>query len=346
MEQSRYRDKAYLVTYELTTDIFDAYNIKVDDILPIRSVYIIYTDVGVKILKKVDYSLEELDFINSVVRHIANNGYSYVVSFMETVDGNYYIKREDGLYAVLNLVEGREADFQNPLDISLVAKALCRLHKSTHGIKHVIDRRNNLYKWIPTFKKRAEELLKFKEIAELHEIKSDFDSLFLKYVDMYHEGAVKSGELLKASGYERLCAEAVEVQNVCHHDLAYHNILIDDESNVYFVDFDYCIQDIRVHDIANLIVKSIKHCNWDSEKAWSIIQNYSAIDKLGLDELEVLYAFLTFPQDFYEISRQYYMKTKNWDEEDFLSRLEKKSAYYDDRKNFLENFQSIIKKGA
>ncbi|HBM79652.1 MAG TPA: CotS family spore coat protein, partial [Clostridiaceae bacterium] len=49
-----------------------------------------------------------------------------------------------------------------------------------------------------------------------------------------------------------------------------------------------------------------------------------------------------FPQDFYDISRCYYMKTKNWDEYDFLSRLETKAGYYDDRKTFFNNFKQGI----
>lgn len=346
MDQSRYRDKAYLVTYELTTDIFDSYNIKVDDIVPIRSVYILYTDMGVKILKKISYSIDELEFVNAAVNHIINNGYDYVVNFMETANGDYYIKRQDGLYVMLNLVEGREADFQNPLDVAMVSRSLCRMHKSTTNIQDVIEKRNNLYKWISSFKKRAVELLKFKEISELHEIKSDFDKLYLEYVDTYYNQAVKSVEFLKDSSYEKLCDEVSKSKNICHHDLAYHNILIDNDNNVYFVDFDYCIVDLRIHDIGNLIAKSIKYCNWDFEKAESIIENYCSIDELKKEELNVLYGFLTFPQDFYEISRQYYMKTKNWDEEDFLSRLEKKAGYCSDRNAFLDGLKSMVKMGA
>lgn len=345
MDQSRYRDKAYLVTYELTVDIFEEYDIKVDDILPIRSVYMLYTDKGVKILKKVNYSMNELEFINNTVNHIINNGYKYVVQFMNTVSGDHYIEREDGLYVALNLVEGREADYQNPLDVSMVSKALSRLHKSTRGMEGVIDSRDNLYRWIPKFKKRGEELLKFKEISELHEIKSDFDKLFLKYVDGYHEQALKAIDLLESSSYEKLCDEVKESKNICHHDLAYHNILIDKDNNVNFVDFDYCILDLKIHDIGNLMAKSIKYCNWDIEKAESILESYSSVELLRKEELEVLYAFLMFPQDFYEISRQYYMKTKNWDEEDFLSRLERKAGYWADRKLFLESFKDIVKMG-
>jgi CotS family spore coat protein len=341
MDLSRYRDKAYLITYELTTDIFDAFDLKVDDIVPIRSVYMLYTDKGIKILKKVSYGPGELEFINSVINHVRGKGYDHIVSFMNTADGRYFIDRYDGIYVVLNLVEGREADYKNPIDVALVSKALCSFHKSTSGMGNIIDKRNNLYKWIPLFCKKCSDLLKFKEVAELHEIKSDFDSIYLEYVDLYYSEARRAVELLESSDYARLCDKAEREKNICHHDLAYHNIIIDSENNVFFVDFDYIIQDLRIHDIANFMVKAIKYCNWDADKARSIIENYSSMDELKGDELKVLYGFLTFPQDFYEISRCYYMKSKNWDEEDFLSKLKVKAGYYEDRKVFLDAFYDI-----
>lgn len=346
MEQSRYRDKSYLVTYELTTDIFEGFGLKVDDIMPIRSVYMLYTDKGIKVLKKLIYGIDDLMFINNMMDYVMHNGFENVVPFLKACDGNYYIEKDDGIYVVIDLIEGREADYQNPIDLSMVSKALCRFHNASRGIKDVPRHRNNLYTWVPSFEKRAEELLKFKEVADLHEIKTGFDKLFLDYAERYYEDAVKSIKLLKSSDYYKLCDTVNETKNICHHDLAYHNTIIDINSNVYFVDFDYCILDLRIHDIANLLVKSIKNCGWDVEKASGIIRDYSFIDALDDSELDVLYDFLIFPQEFYEISRSYYMRTKKWDEDEFQSKLENKVSYFSDRENFMKEFKNICcKKG-
>lgn len=344
MDQSRYRDKSYLVTYELTTDIFEAFDLRIDDIVPIRSVYMIYTDKGVKVLKKINYGIEDLMFINKTVEHIISNGYPYVVPFMRTIDGQFYLKRDDGIYVVLNLVDGREADYQNPIDLNMAAKALCRLHIASRGMGSVPVQRDNLYSWIPSFEKKAADLMKFKEIAEFHEIKSGFDRLYLDYMDIFYKDALESIRLLKASNYYKLCDYTAEERGICHHDLAYHNLIIDRDNNVHFLDFDFCILDLRVHDLANLIVKSIKNCNWDMEKARGVVENYCSIERLNSDEVEVLYDFLVFPQDFYDISKCYYMKTKKWDEDDFLSRLETRVGYYKDRRTFLKGFREVCGK--
>lgn len=337
LDLSRYRDKAYLITYELTTDIFDAFGVQVDEIVPVRSVYIIDTNMGIKVLKKINYSLSELEFINSVINYISENGYPYAVPFMKTVDGGYYLKRDKDIYVMLDTVNGREADFQSPDDMAVASRTLCKFHKATEGFYNVIEKRNNLFLMIPKFIRHAEDIQRFKEIAEFHEIKTDFDELFLKYAECHYIEAEKAIELLQGSAYEKLCSQTLEKGNICHHDLDSHNIIIDG-GNAYFADFDNCMMDIRIHDLSNLITKSIKQFNWEFDMADCIISNYCAAGELSREEMEVMYGLLTFPQDFYEISRQYYMKTKKWDEDEFFLRLQRKSGYFEQRKLFLEKF--------
>lgn len=335
---SKYRDKSYLVTYELTTDIFDAFGVKVDEIVPVRSVYIIDTDMGTKVLKKINYSFEELQFVNSVINYINKNGFSYAVPFAKTTDGSYYLKRDEGIYVMLDTIAGREVDFQNPGDMDIISKALCKFHKATEGFNTALEGRNNLFLLLPRFIKQSEDMQRFRGIAEFHEIKTDFDELFLKFSGCHHNQADRAVQLLKESDYEKLCYETLEKGNICHHDLASHNIVINDGGSVYFADFDSCMLDLRVHDLINLITKSIRDFNWDFDMADRIISGYCSVDELRKEEIEVMYGMLTFPQDFYEISRQYYMKTKRWDEEEFLLRLQRKSGYYEQRESFLKRF--------
>ncbi len=62
---------------------------------------------------------------------------------------------------------------------------------------------------------------------------------------------------MKQSEYYNLCKEKEKIV-FCHHDLAHHNILINKEE-VYFLDFDYAVIDLKVHDICNFINKAIKN---------------------------------------------------------------------------------------
>jgi hypothetical protein len=59
---------------------------------------------------------------------------------------------------------------------------------------------------------------------------------------------------------------------------------------------------------------------------------------LDRKELEVLHALLTFPQDFYSISRDYYTRRKEWEEEVFVDRFKRKLEFKEDREDFLAEF--------
>jgi CotS family spore coat protein len=146
--------------------------------------------------------------------------------------------------------------------------------------------------------------------------------------------------MLEKSCYYKLCSEEDKIV-VCHHDLAYHNILINGEM-AYFIDFDYAVIDLKVHDLCNFINKVVKNFAFDIDKATSIVENYCNKNTLSKRELEVLNGMLAFPEDFYGISRDYYTKRKDWDEEVFLDRLKRKAGYKEDREEFLVKFEQFI----
>ncbi|WDC85016.1 hypothetical protein PL321_05645 [Caloramator sp. mosi_1] len=52
---------------------------------------------------------------------------------------------QGGIYVVLDLIEGRECIYENPVDLIGASRALARLHSASEGIR-VKEIRNNLYK--------------------------------------------------------------------------------------------------------------------------------------------------------------------------------------------------------
>ncbi|MBZ4663961.1 MAG: CotS family spore coat protein [Caloramator sp.] len=333
----KFRDKVYLSTYMLDTELFDRYNFLVEDAVPIRSVFILKTNEGLKILKKIDYNLEELEYIYEALNHIRRI-YPYVINFKQSIEGKPYVEYQGGIYVVLDLIEGRECIYENPVDLIGASKALAKLHSASEGIK-VKDIRNNLYKMEANIIKKIKELNMCRDFAKLHLNKSAFDKLFLEYADYYIDEAKQALNKLQDSEYRRLCRERYVL---CHHDLAHHNIIVDNEDNYYFVDFDYAVVDLPYHDLCNLITKAIKHNMWNIDMADTVLQGYRSINNLKKDELEVLYAYLLFPQDFYDITISYYMKTRGWEEDEFFEKLKRKAEYKDDRERFLKDFKELI----
>jgi CotS family spore coat protein len=331
----RYRDKVYLSTYFLDTELFDQYDFLVEDATPIRTVYILKTDQGMKILKKVDYSVEELMFLYQSLNKIRKS-YPYVVNFKETLMGKPYVEYMGGVYVVLDIIEGRECIYENPIDLMKTATALAKFHSAGENIEIFTCRRNQLGRMQEKFKDREKDLEKYKEIANLHIYKSEFDSLYLDFVDYYIECIRKARIQLENSPYREIC---MVTHTLCHHDLAHHNILIGNDDNVYFIDFDYALIDLPYHDLANMMTKAIKHNGWNIDIADSIMEAYCSERVLSKEEISVLYGYLLFPLDFYDISTSYYMRTRNWDEEEFVDKLRRKGEYREEREAFLKEFK-------
>ncbi|MCB2341899.1 CotS family spore coat protein [Clostridium estertheticum] len=343
----RYKDKAYLSKYDLDVNLFSKFDLVVYDVIPVRKVFILDTNKGNKVLKKVNYSIELLEFINYGIEYIRNNNFDRIIQFEKTKSELIYVPWKNDIYCIMNLVEGRECEYSNPVDVNLASRAIAELHKASQGLMHkekferLLAKNEQRYlggKIIQNYKNKLDELMFFKSIATLNENKNEFDDIFLEHVKYYAENIKESIDIIKESNYYELCAEKEKIV-FCHHDLAHHNILIN-KGEVYFLDFDYAIVDLRVHDVCNFINKVIKNFCYDKDKCSSILQEYTEVNPLDDRELKVLYGMLSFPEDFYSISKDYYTRKKQWSEEVFLNRLKKKVEYKEDREKFLEDFKN------
>ncbi|HBC97602.1 MAG TPA: CotS family spore coat protein [Clostridium sp.] len=337
----RYGDKKYLAKYDLCMDFFDKFDLKINDIIPVRNVYMISTDKGEKILKKVEYTLDELKFIYEVLDYVRSK-FPRVINFVKNKSGHIYTIWKGDMYCIMDMVNGKECNFSNPVDLDIASKGLAEYHLASEGFKSSMNNKYNNGRLIDVFKRRVQEMEFFRSIADIHEKKTEFDKIFIYNSRHYIREIEKSEKLLEKSCYYKLCSEEDKIA-VCHHDLAYHNILIND-NKAYFVDFDYAIIDLKVHDLCNFINKVVKNFAFDIEKTRLIINSYCTENTLSDRELEVLYAMLNFPNDFYTISKDYYTKRKNWEEEVFLDRLKRKIRYREERKEFLEEFKDTILK--
>ncbi|NFT83405.1 CotS family spore coat protein, partial [Clostridium botulinum] len=70
MNRIRYSERKSLCDYDLSFEFFNELGININDISPVRNVFIIYTDNGNKIIKKVDCKEKKLTLINESQNNI------------------------------------------------------------------------------------------------------------------------------------------------------------------------------------------------------------------------------------------------------------------------------------
>lgn len=343
MNKFRYVDKDILCKYDLSEEFFNKLSFEIEDIIPLRKVFVLLTSEGKKILKLTDSSDNRIRFINEALKYVSEN-YDDILSYYEDEHGNVTYKSGENNYVILNMIEGREATFSNPVEVELCTKAVANMHRASRGIFHRLNTdivKGNLGEYLPNeYNKAKEDLLSIKEYILRFRHKLEFDNLFLENVDKYVNEIQKSIELLAMCNYNSLL-EDFSKRVLCHNDLANHNFIVDGDK-VKIIDFDYCKIDTRAIDIANFAMKVIKNSYYDMDTFKTILKSYNSLDNLTKDEVKLIYAILSFPRDFVTISRDYYYKQKKWEYEVFLNRMKNKINNEVYREEFVKKFISEL----
>lgn len=347
MNKLRYPEKETLCSYDLSEDFFKAINLKITDVTPLRKVFILQTEEGRKILKNIDYSIERLEFINECINAVRNK-VPNVMKLRNFDNGKCYFLWKDKVYVIMDLIEGREVTFTNPLEVKMCGRLIASIHKeSTNFIEDISkalnrDLKNLMEKsLVERFEDALLDIKNIKRMVSSYRYKKEFDKIFLENVDEHIVEMEKALELISFSGYSTF-REDINRLSICHNDLAEHNFIIKDEK-VNLIDFDYCTIDLRIVDLADFILKGIKNVAFDIEKAIEAIESYNEVYPLSKEEYKMLYISLLFPRDFYSLVRDYYHRQKSWEEEVFVNRFKNKLENEDFRRDFLENYREIFK---
>lgn len=325
MNKIKYSEKNYLCEYDLSLEFFNKLGITINDVTPLRKVFILSTDNGRKILKKVNYDIQRINFISDSLEYVKKN-YNNVISYNILKNKKNYLEWNNDLYVVMDILDGREASFTNPIEINLCAKNIALMHNASQGIRQYL---NNKYATdvldtsiIDKYTLAYDNLNKIKNMISEYDYKNEFDELFMDNVDKYLNEINIIIESLKKSDYLYLRTLNDKI-TVCHNDLAYHNFLIKNQ-DISIIDFDFMTIDLRINDLADFVLKAIKNAAFDMDKMIMVIDSYEEIASLDVKEKKIMSYILRFPRDFYTISMDYYYKKKKWDYEVFLNRLKGK----------------------
>jgi CotS family spore coat protein len=182
------------------------------------------------------------------------------------------------------------------------------------------------------------ELDYFRRQAITEKDTSAFSRLYLRYFEPFYRQAVQSYERLLNSSYQFIAYEAFQKKTVCHHDFSCRNLLRVSDRQLCLVDFDYAIRDIRIHDLINLVIRNLRHNEWNIEVCNRILYEYHQRSRLSADEIEVMHTLLTWPQDFWQVGLQYYVEQLPWPAKRFLHKLEHRIEARFMREKFLNQF--------
>lgn len=346
MNKYRYPEKKFLLKYDLSDDFFKKINVKAKDIIPLRKVFVLNTQSGKKVLKRLDYDEDRIVFVNTCIKNLRTIDKN-IIKLNEFSDGKDYIYWKNNYYVLMDLLPEREVTFSNPIEFNMCGKALANLHLSSSKVLNNIAKDLNKEvedlldeDLISKMNKRIIDIYEIKKWVERYKYRNEFDSIFLSIVDEYIAEMKLAMELLKRTNYLEMRNNLSNVV-VCHNDLAERNFLISND-DIYIIDFDYCSVDLKVIDIADLLLKGIKESAFDIDKSKEVLKEYSGIFNISKDEYSLLYILMLFPRDIFSIIKSYYHNEKQWDYDVFLDRFKSKLLNEGARRDFLQEFKKSL----
>lgn len=328
---------------ELSNILKNNYNLAAENIEKIKNVYKIQTRENEYCLKVIKYEYEHFMFIIGAIKHLQNNGFDRIPEILTTINGKNYICM-DGKYAYLTKwINARLCNYDNPLDLMTAATKLAELHKKSQGFEVLSNTKPRVgwFKWIENFKVRENEILDFKKRIDSKKHMNDFDYLYYKVMEEEVQKFDQAIEHLEKSKYMHEMGLEIEKKGFCHHDYAHHNILIEQDGSVNIIDFDYCMLDTHLHDLGSLMIRTMKNGKWDLDKALFILNSYNEIYKLEKDDIEIMSAFMEFPQEYWQIGIQYYWEEQPWEQSFFVKKLQKYIDDREEREEFISGFRKI-----
>jgi CotS family spore coat protein len=319
------------------------YGLEIDSIERIKNAYKILSHGKAYCLKLVKYNYGHSLFIISAMQYLTERGFDKIPQIIKTQNGKDYISVGNCYAYLTEWIVSRQCNFDNPLDISMASSKLAELHKKSEGftITTEMEPRVGWFKWVETFNTRGDEILDFKHRIKNKASKSEFDCIYLENVENEENRARVSAQDLINSEYFNKMSIEVTKNGFCHHDFAHHNVLIQDDGSVNVIDFDYCILDTHLHDLASLLIRRMKNGKWDLSCANYVLQAYNSCYKLVQSDTPVMAALMEFPQDFWQIGIQYYWEKQKWGEDFFINKLNKIIEDRDERQEFIENFKLV-----
>lgn len=326
MNKYRYVEREILCDYDLGEELFEKLDLKVNDIIPLRKVFLLITDKGKKILKRCELPTDKIKFIDEALNFIYLKDKN-IIKYCKNKRDEVITLWNGKNYTLIDLIDGREAVFTNPVEIMWCSKSVAKLHKASIGIEKHLKELNIgcIYgsDLIDEYTKDISDIEEIERLVSKFKYRNEFDRLFLENIEKVKRQMDEAINLLMKSSY-RIMKKDKSLNYLCHNDLAHHNFIIDNEE-VNIIDFDYCNLDLRIKDIYIFINKVIKNLAYDKNYIENILKDYeNEGNTITIQEKEVLKGLIAYPDDFVKIVKSYYFKEKSWEEEVFIGRFKNK----------------------
>jgi len=314
---------------------------------PYKDVHRVEAAEGSFCLKEIDRRSNRALALEGVLAHLEAKGFTKTARAHGTKDGRLISQAVGGRNFILtDWLVGRKPSFRtSDDDIAAAAVTLAEFHQASKGYTPPPGGklRNRLNKWPIRFSSRLRQLVDLREQLEHKPLLDNFDRIFVEYYPWIRERAEDGCCILAESEYDSLVKAAREARSFCHGDVAERNFVVTLQDGCCLIDLDLVRRDIRIADIYKLLRDVLKKRSWKFPSAKLVLDSYSSVVPLGVEELTVLYAMLAYPHKIIHLILRYYVKrggkSSSWPARKFITKLQSLGEQQPVVDQFLQDFR-------
>ena len=281
-----------------------------------RAVYKVCYKGNCYCLKKVYFNEANLLFVYSALEWLWQNGIK-TPKLLNSLKGEKYVKYNNMFFILTIWIDGVKCDFDNIDHLLTSSRQLAGIHSCTKTftpIKGSEDRRGFDDYYISISKHFDQLLSNYNLATEIEDafstefINNFEDNLSLAKYSLTISSNIKNNELSKS---------------LCHGDYVNKNIIIDFEKSIWVIDLDKCKLDYSARDLSYLLRRLLRRETtlFDVDLTLSILREYNEIRPFTHSDIRYIISYISFPQRFWKISRDYYKNMRKCNKYSFLTLL-------------------------
>ncbi|MBE6062786.1 MAG: CotS family spore coat protein [Clostridium butyricum] len=288
-------------------------------------------------LKKVYYSKEDLLYVYSACEWLYRNNIR-VPKLLPTIDNSRFVKYNDMLFILSPWVDGIRCNFDDLNHVIISIKKLSEIHSKTRSFIPILgsSSRKGFDNYYISTLKHFEDLLKASNFA-------------FKYRDKFSRQFISNFESsLKLAQISLDFASKIDTDklscSLCHGDYVNKNLIFPEDLSPWIIDFDKCKMDYSMKDLGYFMRRLLKRENtrWDVSLAILILKTYNNTSPLTDSDIYYILSYISFPQKYWKVSRDYYKNIHKCNKSAFLTLLNNSISKTDNQYEFAINLLNQI----
>jgi len=311
--------------YDDIYPLFQEYDMyaQIIDVVKEPNVYKAITPYGSFVCKRTAAPKGRLSFVAGVLRHLQHRGWNGAVPFIYSKYDEPYISGDQYNYYLTAWQPGMPMDGQFAAWAQGTVVRLAELHHLTQNYR--FDDPRQVEPLVDSLLARWEhwlsQLERYKAEAADRAYSSPFDVVFLANQAFIADTAKTAINALR-DWRERHRTHAHFRLSIIHgYPNPAHTVMVE-QGDVRLLNFDRAVFDTPVRDLT-IFYRTCFQTAVDPAVASDLYRNYTSVFPLRPDEIELLVAFLLYPERVMRDLENYYARKRDWDELYAVKRLER-----------------------